>query len=144
VSAERDGKSYRFVSSALEDVDPAVARAQAAELARMLLGDTPTLLVGNLGSDPSAPSSPLYGIFVGAGAPFTDLAAAAGAGFPSCCRDLVCVDPTARLDRRVDFVLGSHHFAPSWGSWTGGNGAAMTGARWPSNHASIVAGVWLQ
>ncbi len=144
VSAEREGKSYRFVSTRLDAADAAVARGQATELARMLSTDTPTLVVGNFGSDLWASSSPGYKLFVDGGLSYTDLPGIAGAGFPSCCRDVVCVDPAARLDRRTDFVLGSHHFKPSWGSWTGGNGAAMTTGLWPSDHAEIVAGMWIE
>jgi len=144
VSVARDGNSFQFVSTRLEAVDRDVRRAQALELARMLPADAASLLVGNLGPDAELSSSPVYEILFGNGSSFTDVTGSAGAGFPSCCRDVVCVDPAARLDRRADFVLGSRHFRPSWGSWTGGNGAAMAGGLWPSDHAAIVAGAWLQ
>ncbi len=144
VSVEKDGKGFRFVSTRLDAIVPAVQRAQATELAKMLPPDATTVLVGNLGPDADLISSPAYGILLGTGSAFTDATGSAGAGFPSCCRDVLCVDPAARLDRRADFVLSSRHFRPSWGSWTGGNGAAMVGGLWPSDHAAILAGMWLE
>jgi hypothetical protein len=143
VVAEKDGKRFRFLSTRLEPVARDVQRAQSVELAKIVRGGTATILVGDLASEIELPSSPGYGILLDAASGLNDAVADAGAGFPSCCRDVLCVDPAARLERRTDFVLTTTHFLKSWGSWVNGNGSAMVKGRWPSPHAGILAGVVL-
>jgi endonuclease/exonuclease/phosphatase family metal-dependent hydrolase len=138
ISAELDGKALRFVSAHL-DADAVAQREQARQLAGLIRPDVATLLVGNLAPE----STPAYRTLF-EGPIEVDLPGLAGGGVPSCCRDAALVDPAARLDRREDFVLGTAHFHPSWGSWAQGNGAAMVSGLWPSSHAGIAAGVWLE
>jgi RES domain-containing protein len=143
VRATHDSGTVRFLSTRLEPTDRAVQREQARELSGISAGSLPTIVVGNLGSNPQLPSSPAFGILQGTGAPFVDLAGSAGATFPSCCRDPLLSDPNAHLDRRIDWVLGRNEVAVWWGSWVNGNGTPMTGGRWASDHAGVVAGVAL-
>lgn len=138
VSAKRDGKTFRFMSAHL-DSSPAVQRDQARQLAALVPPDVATLVVGSLAEETTSAYSLLL-----TGPLVLDAAARAGAGLPSCCRDVALVDPSARLVTREDFVLGTAHFHVGWGSWAQGNGAPMVGGLWPSRHAGIAAGVWLE
>jgi hypothetical protein len=141
VNSASGGRAFRFLSTRLDAGDATVLRQQALELASIAGGPTPTVIAGNLGTNPQLPSSPAHGILQGSGAPFTDLPGNAGGGFPSCCRDVLLSDPAARLDRRSDWLLGTRRLGSWWGSWVNGNGVGMTDGRWPSDHAGIVSGL---
>jgi endonuclease/exonuclease/phosphatase family metal-dependent hydrolase len=143
VAVEKDGKRFWFLSTRLEPLAADVQRAQSLELARVAAGLSPTILVGDLSSEIQLPSSPGYEILLNPASGLNDAVADAGAGFPSCCRDVLLADPAARLEHRTDFVLTSRHFQRAWGSWVNGNGTSMVNGLWPAPHAGILAGIVL-
>lgn len=137
---ETGGKSFRFVATHLDGVDPATQGAQATELVR-IAGARPVMIAGGIGADVGNPAWSGYAIVSSRETALSDAASMAGAGFPTCCRDAACVDPSAVLDRREDVILVSQEFM----SWTGAReGTSMVNRLWPSPHAGVVAGVSLQ
>jgi endonuclease/exonuclease/phosphatase family metal-dependent hydrolase len=131
------GKTFRFVSTHLDSVDPAVQRSQAVELGRVA-GGAPVAVVGNIGADPADPTFKAYEVLLASGAGLYDPVSLAGATFPTCCRDQACVDPSAGLSRRVDVIFTSSEFNAWSGSRVPGSGGAMTDGLWASPHAGVV------
>ncbi|HET7825892.1 MAG TPA: endonuclease/exonuclease/phosphatase family protein [Anaeromyxobacter sp.] len=147
VDAKIRGEWIRFVSTHLEAVDvppplppgvpPGIFRIlQAQELAAFLGADPrPTILVGDLNSDPGA-----EGQAVLAAAGFQDLWPAIHAGVPGLTdgfpEDLSLDQP---LTRRIDYVLWRGSLAPLSAEIVGATAAdkAIVGL-WPSDHAGVV------
>lgn len=124
VDATVRGKTYRFVNTHLEGMQPVpgdpssaiIQSLQAEELVRTLLATTPSdttlILVGDLNSSPEdMPPSPIispYQIIVGAG--FTDawdtnfLKIFDPNGF-TCCQDKDLLNTTSLLDERIDIIF---------------------------------------
>lgn len=136
------GKTFTVWSTHLEAFDPRAQSGQAAEL--LLLVDTtePTIVVGDLNSDPRDVAWPAYGMLVSPTNGLADAAAAVGATADTCCRDALCMDPAATLDRRVDLVLHSPHFEAQAATLYGTQVSEMVssggvGPLWPADHAGV-------
>ena len=132
-----DLDGLRFVNTHLEAHDLTVAVAQAGQLVDSLT-DAPTVVLGDLNSDPDDPErSAPYDVLVAAG--LSDLAAAGPTwGFSE---DLTDADASG-FDQRIDHVLGRGVAAAS----VSRTGVAAedrdpeTGL-WPSDHAGLVVGI---
>ncbi|HEY6003614.1 MAG TPA: endonuclease/exonuclease/phosphatase family protein [Anaeromyxobacter sp.] len=137
VDATKSGKAFTLLSTHLDAFDPRVQGAQAHEVLALVSAGTPTLIVGDLNSDPTDVAWPAHGILVSSTTGFADTATEVGANeVPSCCYDAICSDPNAKLTRRVDQVLHSPHFAPRSVAL---HGTAMANGLWPSDHAGVSA-----
>lgn len=138
VDARKGGKAFTFVSTHLDAFDPRVQSAQATELLALAPSSAPTLVVGDMNSDPQDVAWPAYGMLVSATTGYSDSAAEVGAGGDTCCYDAVCSDPGATLTRHIDLVLRSPHFEARSAAI---HGTAMVstslGNRWPSDHAGV-------
>lgn len=141
VDATKSGKAFTLLSTHLDAFDPRVQGAQAHELLTLVSSGTPTLLVGDMNSDPADVAWPAHGILVSSTTGFADTATEVGAGAPSCCYDAICSDPSAQLTRRVDLVLHSPHFEPRSVAL---HGTAMANGLWPSDHAGVSAVLGLE
>lgn len=139
VDAVKDGKAFTFLSTHLEAFDPTVQGAQAHELLALVSSGTPTVVVGDMNSDPNDAAWPSWGILVSPTTGFADSAVEVGAGAPSCCRDALCSDPNAALERRVDLVLHSPHFQARSVSLHGAAQSDFQNGLWPSDHAGVSA-----
>lgn len=137
VDGVKNGRAFTFLSTHLDAFDPRVQGAQAHEVLALVSAGTPTLIVGDLNSDPTDVAWPAHGILVSSTTGFADTATEVGANeVPSCCYDAICSDPNAKLTRRVDQVLHSPHFAPRSVAL---HGTAMANGLWPSDHAGVSA-----
>jgi endonuclease/exonuclease/phosphatase family metal-dependent hydrolase len=141
VDAVKDGKAFTFLSTHLDAFDPRVQAAQAQELLAIVSSSAPTLVVGDMNSDPTDTAWPAHGILVTPTTGFADSAADVGATAPSCCYDAICVDPSARPTRRVDLVLHSPHFEARSVEL---RGTAMENGLWPSDHDGVSAVLGLE
>jgi endonuclease/exonuclease/phosphatase family metal-dependent hydrolase len=136
IDLSKSGKAFTLLSTHLDAFDPRVQGAQAHEVLALVSSATPTVVVGDMNSDPADVAWPAHGILVSSTTGFSDTAAEVGAGAPSCCYDAICSDPNAKLTRRVDLVLHSPHFAPKSVAL---HGTAMSNGLWPSDHAGVSA-----
>jgi endonuclease/exonuclease/phosphatase family metal-dependent hydrolase len=141
LDAVKEGKAFTFVSTHLEPFDARVQSAQTTELLALVDPRTPTILVGDFNSDPHDPAWPAYGMLVSPTTGFSDSAAEKGVGDATCCRDALCADPAAPLERRVDLVLHSQHFQTASVSLHGAAAADYSAASgtWPADHAGVSA-----
>ncbi len=130
------GKSFRFVSTHLDSVDPATQAAQASELVKVA-GKGSVVVAGDLGAGPSDRAWGGYDIVLAPTTGLNDAVSSAGAGVPTCCRDDACVDPTATLDRRPDVILASQDMMGYVGGRILGEPSAMVNGVWPSPHAGV-------
>ena len=144
VDAAKNGKAFTFLSTHLDPFDPRVQGAQARELLGVVSPSTPTVVVGDMNSDPADVAWPAHGILVSPEGGFTDTAAELGAGAPSCCRDAVCIDPNAALTRRVDLVLHSPHFQGQGVALHGAAASDFQSGLWPADHAGVSAVLGLE
>jgi endonuclease/exonuclease/phosphatase family metal-dependent hydrolase len=141
VDGVKGGKAFTFLSTHLDAFDPRVQGAQAHELLAIVSSSTPTLVVGDMNSDPADAAWPAHGILVSSTTGFADSAADVGASAPSCCYDAICKDPNARPTRRVDLVLHSPHFEARSVEL---RGTAMENGLWPSDHDGVSAVLGLE
>lgn len=135
-----DLDGLRFVNTHLEAHDLDVAVAQARRLADSL-GDRPTVVVGDLNSDPDdAERSAPYDVLVAAG--LRDLADAGPTwGFSE---DLSDADSSG-FDQRIDHVLGRGVRATSVNrTGIGPDDRDPTTGLWASDHAGVVVGLELE
>lgn len=146
VDAVKNGKAFTFLSTHLDAFDPRVQGQQAHELLGLVSSATPTLVVGDMNSDPQDVAWPAHGILVSSTTGFADAAAEVGASEPSCCRDALCSDPAATLGRRVDLVLHSPQFEAQSVALYGAAQAdySSTTHLWPSDHAGVSAVLGLE
>jgi hypothetical protein len=140
VDAKVRGKTFRFITTHLDPIQPSVRTAQAHELlAGPAATSLPVVLTGDLNSDPS---SQAYADLVGAG--FVDTWLAANPGDPglTCCQvppDTI-VNPVSQLHERVDHVLARGGFAVFGDELVGDQPSDRTASGlWPSDHAGLVA-----
>jgi endonuclease/exonuclease/phosphatase family metal-dependent hydrolase len=138
-----NGKSFHVVSTHLDSVDPTVQGRQAAELVK-IAGTGPALVMGNLGADAENPAWTGYAVMIDLTTGMFDLAAYAGAAFPTCCRDPALVDPSAQLARRNDVILGTQHFQAWTGVTVNGGTSGMVNGLWPSRDAGVVTAISMQ
>ena len=138
------GSRFRFVTTHLDSVVPAIRIAQAGELLRTAANTSlPVVMAGdfNIAADTSLdPSFPAYQAMINAG--FTDAWQSKRAPDPgfTCCQAENLLNPTSLLNHRIDLVF-----------FRGGLGVAdinLIGSRpadrtpsglWPSDHAGIAA-----
>ncbi len=151
VDLVKDGKAFTFVSTHLEPFHPGVQSAQTSELLAIVDSRVPTILVGDMNSDPTDVAWPAYGMLVSSTTGFADAAAEVGAGGPTCCRDALCTLPPPPadapagtppdLERRVDLILHSPHFQAASVVLHGAADAdyATTTSLWPADHAGVSA-----
>ena len=148
VDVEADGKSFRFVTTHLDSVSPAIRLAQANELFHTA-ADTnlPVVMAGdfNIPADTSVdPSFPAYQAMINAG--FTDAWQSKRAPDPgfTCCQADNLSNPTSQLSHRIDLVLFRGAFGVTDISLIGNRQADRTiSALWPSDHAGVTAALRL-
>jgi endonuclease/exonuclease/phosphatase family metal-dependent hydrolase len=132
------GRRFRFVNTHLEAFGDDIRTAQAKELVSQAPSTRPTILVGDLNSDPNEASPP--------GAAFDAVAAA---GFRSAFsqkvqtsgfNELVNDPDTSGLTRHIDHILyrgtGFKSIKPRV---VGNTTAEKINGLWPSDHAGVVA-----
>jgi endonuclease/exonuclease/phosphatase family metal-dependent hydrolase len=141
VDALKDGKAFTVLSTHLDAFDPRVQGAQARELLALVSSATPTIVLGDMNSDPSDTGWPAHGILVSPTTGFADTAEEVGARAPSCCFDAITTDPAAKLTRRVDLVLHSPHFEARSVEL---RGTTMKNGLWPSDHDGVSATLGLE
>jgi endonuclease/exonuclease/phosphatase family metal-dependent hydrolase len=148
VDVEADGKSFRFVTTHLDSVSPAIRLAQANELLHTA-ADTnlPVVMAGdfNIPADTSVdPSFPAYQAMINAG--FTDAWQSKRAPDPgfTCCQADNLSNPTSQLSHRIDLVLFRGAFGVTDISLIGNRQADRTiSGLWPSDHAGVTAALRL-
>lgn len=137
VEATVRGRSFRFVATHLEAFDDDVRDAQQRELLA-LLGDEPTLLLGDLNSASEGEGSEAYEAALAAGLEdvwSSDGADRAGA---TCCYDADLRG--GALDVRIDYVLFRGGFGVRDSEVVGASASSRTpSGRWASDHAGVVA-----
>lgn len=137
VEATVDGRSFRFLATHLEAFDDEVRDAQQEELLA-LVGDEPTLLLGDLNSASEGEGDEAYEAALAAG--FEDVWTAQGDE-----RDglTCCYDADLRggsLDVRIDYVLYAGAFEVERAEVVGASPSSRTSSgRWASDHAGVVA-----
>lgn len=136
------GKTFSVYSTHLEAFDPRAQSGQAAELRAMVDTSKPAIVVGDMNSDPHDAAWPAYGMLVSPTVGLADSAAEVGVTDATCCRDALCEDPAATLDRRVDLVLHTPHFEARSATLHGTRVSDMVssggvGPLWPSDHAGV-------
>jgi endonuclease/exonuclease/phosphatase family metal-dependent hydrolase len=137
VDVTKSGKPFTVLSTHLDAFEPSVQALQAHELLGIAPSSAPTIVLGDMNSDPFDAAWPAHGILVSSTTGFSDTATEVGANeVKSCCYDALCSDPGATLTRRVDLVLHSAHFAPKSVAL---HGTAMSNGLWPSDHAGVSA-----
>ncbi len=99
----------------------------------MFPSSAPTVLVGDMNSDPRDVDWPSYGILVSPSTGYADAEGEAGALAPSCCYDPANLQSSERT-RRVDLVLHSPHFE-SRSAALEVEPYGATNGYWPSDHA---------
>lgn len=139
VDGVKNGKAFTFLSTHLDAFDPRVQGAQAQELLGLVSSSAPTLVVGDMNSAPHEAAWPAWGTLVSTSTGFADSAGELGAEAPSCCRDELCSDPAATLQRRVDLVLHSPHFEAWSATLHGAASSDYQSNLWPSDHAGVSA-----
>jgi endonuclease/exonuclease/phosphatase family metal-dependent hydrolase len=154
------GIPYHFITTHLETQQVAAVQAlQATELINAVAAglDGVTIVAGDLNSDaanPGAPSwTPTYDALLAAGFADTWTQSILGRHFPgyTCCHPDV-TDLNDPLDQRLDFVL----LRDARARWLSGvlgvfhveifgndRRERTDGGRWPSDHAGLIATMWL-
>jgi len=142
VDASSRGKSFRFLGTHLESVDPTIRRLQGAEL-RNGPGNTSLPIV--LAMDSNAPAAPLpfdpaYSDFTVAG--YSDVWSAI---FPTvngftCCQSELDNNPVSQLSQRIDLILTLGPIrAQSIGLFGASPNSRTREGLWPSDHAGVAA-----
>ena len=141
VEATVEGRSFRFLATHLEAFDDDVRDAQQEELLA-LVGDEPTMLLGDLNSASEGSGNEAYEAARAAG--FDDVWTAQGddRDGPTCCYDADLRGGT--LDTRIDYVLYAGEFEVARAEVVGAGPSSRTSSgRWASDHAGVVATVRL-
>jgi endonuclease/exonuclease/phosphatase family metal-dependent hydrolase len=148
VDVEADGKSFRFVTTHLDSISPAIRIAQANELLLTAADtDLPVVMAGdfNIPVDTSLdPSFPAYQAMINAG--FTDAWQGKRAPDPgfTCCQADNLSNPTSQLSHRIDLVLFRGAFGVADISLIGNQQTDRThSGLWPSDHAGVTANLRL-
>lgn len=139
VEATVSGRTLRFVNTHLErEAFPAVQLAQTDELLKTLDGLTlPVVLVGDFNSASDGGATPAYERLIGAS--FADAWGLREAGF-TCCQESDLLNPTSRLNRRIDLILVRGGLSVADARIVGDDPADRTpSGLWPSDHAGVVA-----
>lgn len=138
------GRSFRFVTTHLDSVVPAIRVAQANELLRTAANtNLPVVMAGdfNIAADSGLdPSFPAYQAIINAG--FTEAWQSKRAPDPgfTCCQAENLLNPTSLLNHRIDLVLARGGFAVADISLIGNQPADRTSSGlWPSDHAGVAA-----
>jgi endonuclease/exonuclease/phosphatase family metal-dependent hydrolase len=144
IDVKTRGSKFRFVTTHLDSVVPAIRVAQAGELLRSAANTSlPVVFTGdfNIAADTSLdPSFPGYQAIISAG--FTDAWASKRAPDPgfTCCQADNLLNPTSLLNHRIDLVLFRGGFSVADISLIGNQPADRTASGlWPSDHAGIAA-----
>jgi endonuclease/exonuclease/phosphatase family metal-dependent hydrolase len=138
------GSRFRFVTTHLDSVSPAIRVAQAGELIQNAANtNLPVIMAGdfNIAADTALdPSFPAYQAMINAG--FTDAWKSkrpSDPGFTSHQAENL-LNPTSLLDHRIDLVLFRGAFGVSEISLIGNLTADRTSSGlWPSDHAGVAA-----
>ncbi len=156
VDARVQGYQLRFVNTHLEAYSPLVTLLQANELLALFGGaQLPVVMVGDFNSPadapPSDPRGDAYRAIIAAG--FRDVWAAANPGQPgyTCCHADDLRNPTPDLNRRIDLIfLGGQYRVPRGFRGVGSVevigdelGDRTPSGLWPSDHAGLLAQVWV-
>jgi endonuclease/exonuclease/phosphatase family metal-dependent hydrolase len=138
------GSKFRFVTTHLDSVVPAIRIAQAGELLRTAANTSlPVIMAGdfNIAANTSLdPSFPAYQAMINAG--FTDAWQSKRAPDPgfTCCQAENLLNPASLLNERIDLVLFRGGFAVADISLIGNQQADRTSSGlWPSDHAGVAA-----
>ena len=138
------GHRFRFVTTHLDSVVPAIRVAQAKELLLTAANTSlPVVMAGdfNIATDTSLdPSFPAYQAMINAG--FTDAWQSKRAPDPgfTCCQAGNLLNPTSLLNHRIDLVLFRGGFDVADISLIGNQPADRTASGlWPSDHAGVAA-----
>jgi len=138
------GRSFRFVTTHLDSVVPAIRVAQAKELLLTAANTSlPVVMAGdfNIAADTGVdPSFPAYQAIINAG--FTDAWQSRRAPDPgfTCCQAENLLNPTPLLSHRIDLVLARGGFGVADISLIGNQPADRTSSGlWPSDHAGVAA-----
>jgi len=138
------GSKFRFVTTHLDSIVPAIRIAQAGELLRTAANTSlPVIMAGdfNIGAHNSLdPSFPAYQAMINAG--FTDAWQSKRAPDPgfTCCQAQNLLNPTSLLNERIDLVLFRGGFGVADISLIGTQQADRTSSGlWPSDHAGVAA-----
>ena len=138
------GSKFRFVTTHLDSIVPAIRIAQAGELLRTAANTSlPVIMAGdfNIGAHNSLdPSFPAYQAMINAG--FTDAWQSKRAPDPgfTCCQAQNLLNPTSLLNERIDLVLFRGGFGVADISLIGNQPADRTSSGlWPSDHAGVAA-----
>jgi endonuclease/exonuclease/phosphatase family metal-dependent hydrolase len=141
-------RMVRFVSTHLDNILPSLHLAQAQELLTGPANTTlPVVLLGDFNTradDPSDVSYPTYAaLTAGNLAEVWPQVNPDTAGF-TCCHDVSLTNPADALNGRIDlvFVRGPIEARRAWR--VGERPEDMLGGFWPSDHAGVVATLWVQ
>jgi endonuclease/exonuclease/phosphatase family metal-dependent hydrolase len=148
IDVKMRGHRFRFVTTHLDSVVPAIRVAQARELL-LSAADTslPVIIAGdsNIDADSSLdPSFPGYQAIINAG--FTDAWLSKRGPDPGFTAHQAenLLNPTSLLNHRIDLVLFRGGFGVADISLIGNQPADRTSSGlWPSDHAGIAATLWL-
>jgi endonuclease/exonuclease/phosphatase family metal-dependent hydrolase len=135
------GKVYRIVDTHLEAYSAAVAGTQADELLTALRGTrNPTLIAGDMNSDPALPSAAAAQRFTAAG--YTDAWPAVHPTLPgyTCCQAGSLTGPAdgSALDQRIDHIYAKGQATAISATLVGVVAFEATRPMWPSDHAGLV------
>jgi endonuclease/exonuclease/phosphatase family metal-dependent hydrolase len=144
IDVKAGGKTFRFVTTHLDSVSPAIRVAQAKELLLTAANTSlPVVMAGdfNIAADTSLdPSFPAYQAMINAG--FTDAWQSKRAPDPgfTCCQADNLLNPTSLLSRRIDLVMLRGAFGVADIGLIGNQLADRTSSGlWPSDHAGVAA-----
>ncbi len=141
VDAKVRGKTFRFVTTHLEDNADLVQVSQASELVEGPGNtDLPVVLVGDFNSNAAATGggqTPTYGNLINAGLVDAWSLAGAGNGF-TCCQAEDLLNFPSALDMRIDLILFRGGFQPLSADVFGDEHRTPAGL-WPSDHAGVMA-----
>jgi endonuclease/exonuclease/phosphatase family metal-dependent hydrolase len=139
LTAKIRGKTFRFVSTHLDSLSPAVRLLQAGELlSGAAAAGSPVVLVGDFNSPPGL--DPTYSLLMGSG--FTDAWPASHPAEPgaTCCQLPTLLNPLSLLSTRIDLVLSRGITASLDAEIFGDEPAERTASGlWPSDHAGLAA-----
>ncbi len=142
VDVRMAGRSFRFATTHLEPVVPAIRQAQASELLQGIGSTLPVIVVGDFNADPNDASDPTHQNFLLAN--FDDawlLRRPYDPGF-TCCQAADLLNPKSALSVRVDWVLfrgrfrGDLHVLDAELIGDERHDRTRSGL-WPSDHAGV-------
>ena len=144
IDVKMRGHRFRFVTTHLDSVVPAIRVAQAKELLLTAANTSlPVVMAGdfNIAADTGLdPSFPAYQAIINAG--FTEAWQSKRAPDPgfTCCQAENVLNPTSLLNHRIDLVLFRGGFGVADISLIGNQPADRTASGlWPSDHAGVAA-----